>query len=109
MREAPSAHSPPPARLSAVRGRSAVRVTVLIVVAIVSGAAALLLFTDLHVFLVGAVCVAPLVVLIPYAYSPAERRDYGIWTVVAALVLPAVATTWVIWLVLARGVIGRHP
>ena len=74
-----------------------------------SGAAALMLLTDLPLFLVIAVLIAPVVVLIPYSYPPVERRPYGVWTVVAALVLPALATTWVVWLVVTRGVIGRHP
>ncbi len=90
-------------------GWRAVRVTVLIVVVIASGGAVLALLTDLPRFLVCAVWIAPVVVLIPYAYPPAERRTYGIWTVAAALVLPAVTATWVVWLVLTRGVIGHRP
>jgi hypothetical protein len=97
------------ARLSVVRGSRAVRVTVLTVLVIASGAAALALLTDLPLFLVYAVWIAPVVVLIPYAYPPAQERRYGIWTVATALVLPAVAATWVVWLVLTRGVIGHHP
>ena len=97
------------ARLSLVPGRRAVRVTVLSVAVIASGAAALALFTDLPLFLVYAVWIAPVVVLIPYAYPAAEKRQYGIWTVAAALVLPAAAATWVVWLVLTRGVIGHRP
>jgi hypothetical protein len=81
----------------------------LLIVVIGSGAASLALLTDLPLFLVFAVWIAPVVVLIPYAYPPAERRPYGVWTVAAALVLPVVAATWVVWLVLTRGVIGRHP
>lgn len=90
-------------------GWRAVRVTVLIVVVIASGAAVLALLTDLPRFLVYAVWIAPVVVLIPYAYPPTERRTYGIWTVAAALVLPGVTATWVVWLVLTRGVIGHRP
>jgi hypothetical protein len=97
------------ARLSVVRGWRAVRVTVLIIVVVGSGVASLALLTDLPQFLVYAVWIAPVVVLIPYAYAPAERRPYGAWTVAAALVLPAIAATWVVWLVLTRGVIARHP
>jgi hypothetical protein len=87
----------------------AVLVTVLIVVVIASGAVVLALLTDIPLFLVYAVWIAPVVVLIPYAYSPADRRPYGIWTVSAALVLPAVVAAWVVWLVLTRGVIGHRP
>jgi hypothetical protein len=92
-----------------VRDWRAVQVTVLIVVAIASGATALALLTDLPLFLVYAVWIAPVVALIPYAYPPPEKRRYGVRTVAGALVLPAVAATWVVWLVLTRGVIGRHP
>jgi hypothetical protein len=81
----------------------------LIVALIAAGTAALILLTDLPLFLVNAVWIAPVVVLIPYVYSSAERRPYGIWTAVAALVLPAATSAWVVWLFLARGVIGRHP
>ncbi len=84
-------------------------VALLIVVVIASGAAALVLLTELPLFLAYAVWIAPVVVLIPYTHSPADRRPYGIWTVAAALVLPAVAAAWVIWLVLAHGVIGHRP
>jgi hypothetical protein len=97
------------ARLSVVAHWRAVRVTASLVVVIASGVVALALLTDLPLFLVFAVWIAPVVVLVPYAYPPAERRPYGAWTVAAALVLPAVAATWVVWLVLTRGVIGRHP
>lgn len=97
------------ARLSILRGWRVVLVTALIVVLIASGGAVLALLTDLPLFLVFAVWIAPVVVLIPYAYPPVERRSYGIWTVAAALVLPAVVATWVVWLVLARGVIGHRP
>jgi hypothetical protein len=89
--------------------RRAVLVTVSIVVVIASGAAVLVLLTDLPLFLVYAVWIAPVVVLIPYAYPPADKRRYGVWTVAAALVLPASAAAWIVWLVLTRGVIGRHP
>ena len=78
-------------------------------VVIASGATALALLTDLHLFLVYAVWIAPVVVLIPYAYPLPEKRQYGVWTVAAALVLPAVVVTWVIWLILTRGVIGNRP
>jgi hypothetical protein len=79
------------------------------IVLVTAGATALALLTDLPAFLVAAVWIAPVVVLIPYAYPPAEQRQYGAWTVVAALVLPAIATSWVVWLILTHGVIGRHP
>jgi hypothetical protein len=78
-------------------------------VAIAAGSAALVVFTDLQLFLVFGVWIAPVVVLIPYAYPSAERRSYGLWTVAAALALPAAASVWVIWLVLTRGVIGHRP
>lgn len=98
------------ARLSILNGCwRVVLVTTLIVVLITSGGAALTMLTDLPLFLVFAVWIAPAVVLIPYAYPPVERRSYGIWTLSAALVLPAVAATWVVWLVLTRGVIGHRP
>jgi hypothetical protein len=85
-----------------VRSSRAVLISVSVVVAIALGSAALVLLTDLPLSLVYAVWIAPLVVLIPYAYPPAEGRRYGVWTVAAALVLPAVATVWVVWLVLIR-------
>jgi hypothetical protein len=78
-------------------------------VVIASGAIALALLTDLLLFLVYAVWIAPVVVLIPYAYPAPEKRRYGVWTVAAALVLPAAVVTWVIWLILTRGVIGHRP
>jgi hypothetical protein len=84
-------------------------VTLSIVGAIVASSAALLLFTTLPLFLVSGIWVAPVVVLIPYAYPPAGRRAYGMWTLVAALVLPAITSVWVVWLILTRGVIGHHP
>jgi hypothetical protein len=87
----------------------AVLLTVLIGALIAAGTAGLILLTDLPQFLVFAVWIAPVVVLIPYVYSSAERRPYGLWTAVAALVLPAATTAWVVWLFLAHGVIGRHP
>ncbi len=89
--------------------RRAVLFTVSIVVVIALGVAALALLTDLPLFLVYAVWIAPVVALIPYAYPPADKRRYGVWTVAAALVLPALAAAWVIWLILTRGVIGRPP
>jgi hypothetical protein len=88
--------------------RRAVLVTVSIVVVIASGSAALALLTDLPVSLVYAVWIAPVVVLIPYVYPPAERR-YGLWTVVGSLVLPTLGAASVIWLILTRGKIGRPP
>jgi hypothetical protein len=89
--------------------RRAVLATVLIGAPIASGAAVLAMLTDLPTFLVLAVWIAPAVVLVPYAYLPPETRPYGIATVVAALVLPAAVATWVVWLVLTRGVIGERP
>lgn len=89
--------------------RRAVLVTVSVVVVIASGVALLALLTELPLSLVYAVWIAPVVVLIPYAYAPADARRYGVWTVVAALVLPASAAACVVWLVLTRGVIGRPP
>jgi len=59
-----------------VGGRRAGLVTVLIVVVIASSAAVLVLLTDVPLFLVYAVWIAPVVVLIPYAYPSAERRGY---------------------------------
>jgi hypothetical protein len=82
---------------------------VLITVAIASGAIALGLLTDLPLFLIFAVWIAPVVVLIPYAYPPPTKRRYAVWTATAALVLPAVTVTWVIWLIITRGVIGHRP
>jgi hypothetical protein len=73
-----------------------------IVVVIASSAAVLVLLTDVPLFLVYAVWIAPVVVLIPYAYPSTERRGYGVGTVVAALVLPAVTATWVLWLVITH-------
>jgi hypothetical protein len=89
--------------------RRTVLVTVSIVVVVASGVVVLALLTDLTLFLVYAVWIAPVVVLIPYAYPPADKRSYGVWTVVGALVLPASAAACVVWLVLTRGVIGRPP
>jgi hypothetical protein len=67
-----------------------------------AGAAVLSLWTDLPLFVAFGVWIAPLVVLIPYAY-PQGRRAYGLRTVVAALAVPAVATAWVVWLFLTHG------
>jgi hypothetical protein len=89
--------------------RRAVVVTVSIVVVVASGAAVLALLTDLPLSLVYAVWIAPVVVLIPYAYPPADKRSYGVWTVAASLVLPALAAASIIWLILTRGKIGRPP
>jgi hypothetical protein len=89
--------------------RRAVVVTVSLVVVVASGAAVLALLTDLPLSLVYAVWIAPVVVLIPYAYPPADKRSYGVWTVAASLVLPALAAASIIWLILTRGKIGRPP
>jgi hypothetical protein len=89
--------------------RRAVLVTVSLVVVVASGAAVLALLTDLPLSLVYAVWIAPVVVLIPYAYPPADKRSYGVWTVAASLVLPALAAASIIWLILTRGKIGRPP
>jgi hypothetical protein len=75
---------------------------VLIAVVIASSVAALVLLTDVPLFLGYAVWIAPLIVLIPYAYPSAERRCYGVGTVAAALVLPAGAAAWVLWLVITH-------
>ncbi len=72
----------------------------LIVVVIASSTAALVLLTDVPLFLAFAVWMAPVVVLIPYAYPSAETRRYGVGTVAAALLLPTVIATWVLWLVI---------
>ena len=74
----------------------------LIAVLIASSAVALPLLTDLPLPLVFAVWVAPVVVLIPYAYSSPESRRYGARTVAGALVVPAAAAGWVLWLVLTH-------
>jgi hypothetical protein len=87
-------------RLSAVGVRRAVLVTVFIVVVIASSAATLVLLTDVALFLALAVWIAPVVVLIPYAHPSVERRHYGVGTVAAALILPAVTAIWVLWLVI---------
>jgi uncharacterized membrane protein len=92
-----------------VGSRRAGLVTVLIVFVIASSAAVLVLLTDVPLFLVYAVWIAPVVVLIPYAYPPADKRSYGVWTVAASLVLPALAAASIIWLILTRGKIGRPP
>jgi hypothetical protein len=89
--------------------RRAVVVTVSLVIVVASGAAGLALLTDLPLSLVYAVWIAPVVVLIPYAYPPADKRSYGVWTVAASLVLPALAAASIIWLILTRGKIGRPP
>ena len=93
---------PTRARLSVVGRLRAGLVTVSIVVVIASSAAVLVLLTDVPLFLVYAVWIAPVVVLIPYAYPSAERRSYGVGTVTAALVLPAGTATWVLWLVITH-------
>jgi hypothetical protein len=87
------------ATVSVFGGWPAVLITV-IVALIASSTVAVVLLTDLPLFLVSAVWIAPVVVFIPYAYPSAERRRYGAGTAAAALVLPAVATAWVLWLVL---------
>jgi hypothetical protein len=88
------------ARLSAVGGRRAVLITVFIVVVIASSATTLVLLTDVALFLALAIWIAPVVVLIPFAYPSVERRHYGVGTVVAALILPTVTAIWVLWLVI---------
>lgn len=91
-----------------MRGSLAALVTASIgVIGAVTGA--LVAFTDLEFFLASGIWVAPVVVLIPYAFPQGGRRAYGLWTVVAALALPAFSGIWVVWLVLTRGVIGHHP
>jgi hypothetical protein len=74
-----------------------------------AGTGALIVFADLHFFLASGVWVAPVVVFIPYAFPQSGRRAYGLWTVVAALALPAITVFWIVWLVVTRGVIGHHP
>ncbi|PWU21818.1 MAG: hypothetical protein C5B48_10885, partial [Candidatus Rokuibacteriota bacterium] len=73
---------------------------------IVGGTAALLVFTDLQLFLACGIWIAPVVVLIPFVFPARAQRAYGLQTVVAALVLPAITSIWVVWLVLSHGVIG---
>jgi hypothetical protein len=75
----------------------------------VAGAAALSLCTDLPLYLASGVWIAPLIVLIPYAFPEGGRRAYGRRAVAAALALPAITSIWVVWLILTRGVIGHHP
>jgi len=82
--------------------RRAVLATVSIVAVIAASALAFDLLTDLPLALVYAVWIAPVVVFIPYAYPSAERRPYGAGTAAAAVVLPAVAAAWVLWLVLTH-------
>jgi hypothetical protein len=82
-----------------LRGRRIALVTVSIVIGIASSAAALVLSTDVPLFLAYSVWVGPVVVLVPYAYASTERRPYGAGTVAAALVLPIVSAVWVLWLV----------
>lgn len=84
-------------------------VTAAIFAVMVAATSALLVLTDLKFFLASGVWIAPLVVLIPYAFPQGGRRAYGFRTVVMALILPALAGIWVVWLVLTRGVIGHHP
>jgi hypothetical protein len=79
-----------------------VLVTASALVVTASASAALLAFTDLPLFVVYAVWVGPVVGLLPYAYPGPHRRSYGLWTALAALVLPVGATVWVVWLVLDR-------
>jgi hypothetical protein len=79
--------------------RRAVFISVLIAGLIASSAVALLLLTDVPLFLVFAVWVAPVVVLIPYVYPLADRRRYGAGTVAAALGVPVATAGWVLWLV----------
>jgi hypothetical protein len=83
-----------------VGGRRAVLVTVFIVVVIASSATTLVLLTDVALSLALAVWIAPVLVLIPYAYPSDGRRHYGVGTVAAALILPAVTAIWVLWLVI---------
>lgn len=92
-----------------MRGSRAVLATASIVGVMVAGTGVVLIFTDLEFFLASGVWIAPVVVLIPYAFPQGGQRAYGLRTVVAALALPAFAGIWVVWLVLTRGVIGHHP
>jgi hypothetical protein len=92
-----------------LRGSRELIVTPSIVGVIAAGGAALWALTDLPLFLVGGIWVAPVVVLISYAYPQGGRRAYGILTMVAALALPALTTIWMIWLILTRGRIGHRP
>jgi hypothetical protein len=83
------------------RGLSLVAVagTALCVLVIASSAVALVLLTDVPLFLALCVWIAPVVVLLPYAYSTAPRRRDAVVTAAAALVLPIAAAIWVLWLV----------
>jgi hypothetical protein len=92
-----------------LRGSWTALITGAIAAVIVGGVAALLLFTDLELFLASGVWIAPVVVLIPFVFPARAQRAYGLPTVVAALVLPAITSIWVVWLVLSHGVIGHHP
>ena len=92
-----------------LRGTGTALVTVSAVTVIVGGVASLLVFTDLQLFLAFGIWIAPVVVLIPFVYPADGERAYGLRTVVAALVLPAITGIWVVWLVLSHGVIGHHP
>jgi hypothetical protein len=92
-----------------LRGSQTALVTASIAAVIVGGVAALLVFTELQLFLASGIWIAPVVVLIPFVFPARAERAYGFRTVVAALVLPAVTTIWVVWLVLSHGVIGHHP
>ena len=84
-------------------------VTLSIAGVFVAGVATLLALTDVRLALALAVWSAPVIVLGSLAYSAAAKRAHDPRAVTLALVLPAIAGVWVVWLVLARGVIGHHP
>jgi hypothetical protein len=92
-----------------LHGSRTALITASIAAVIVGGVAALLVFTDLRLFLASAIWIAPVVVLIPFVFPAGAQRAYGLRTVIAALVLPAITSIWVVWLVLGHGVIGHHP
>jgi uncharacterized membrane protein YqjE len=75
----------------------------------VAATSALVVLIDLPFFLASGIWIAPVVVLIPYAFRQDGRRAYELRTVVLALALPAIAGIWVVRLVLTRGVIRHHP